>query len=887
MTYYNSVPSSATSITLSTSKFPSIQWMNGLDGVKIEELKELAFLCRTAMNALETELAERKGSQDDQRLEKQYSTILEANAEKINTSGTLSEEQNQQLKGSQSFVALLNGNAVLDQHELKNARDFVWLIATRFGWPIALLIICSLTKTKLRTMSDAHRVTILKYISKNNFYLYCEALHRKARELRFYDTKHLANRLIDLNFDKRKRRRKEISTSSRSDMSWRSVLETFQPPRSVAPPQLEAPTQPPLQPDTPLPDAPAPPQPWAPTQPPLQPDIPLPDAPAPPQPWAPTQPPLQPDTPLPNAPASLQPWAPQQHGQSTTYDLSRRFRDGLLSYTSSASSIDSISKSRTVVDQSIPSSDDTASTEASLQDKIRRVFSDLDHESKTLMKLFCFLDPTAIPELMLVRAEDCQTDWASTGEIERVSPTQAGLSTDVVSIVSAKDKIEKALDRLKASELITWKLGHIGRILSLDLTTQSLVAECITDPLRWKVQALLLVCHTFPMHRHFEPLFGNLGRLQVNQVQHIARNYHLLGPLLSSDIKYKVAAVFLAASYFLDISWKHEALKAVEAITVDELPSYLQTWANSRKCVVAGIESHNKLMDSVGRPISCNQADARTNAIFGQWVLNYSANQIKCGKLQRARLTLSELCPLNKSCISTMERLVFVKREVIEGKIDRFLGNFLNAREHLVHPAVVLDKVTACTRLSHLAAVYCELGQPEKAVKILGSEVQTIGVMGLRNQRHGRCLHLAFAEALLQQNRLEEAQSIYTEVRNDLGRISDTDMVTKMSKLRMWIGFARISHVKSNWSDALKLGKEALKAATECGWQEGFVEMIIHYSIGYAKRQLTIYAEYDIQKADQLLQRVGRQYWWTNLGTSWLDYVLEGLQRDIKGLRQL
>ncbi|MCJ1379040.1 hypothetical protein MMC17_002139 [Xylographa soralifera] len=307
MTYHNSGPSFATSVTLSTSKLHSIQWINGLDGVEDEELKELAFCCRTAMYALETELAERGSPQDDQRLDKIFCKSLLANAQAITKSGTLSEEQSQQLEGSQSFVELLNGNAVLDQHELKNARNFVWLIARWFGWPFGLLVICSLGKTKLRTMSDAHRIKILKYISKNRMLLYCNALHLMASKLHFYEPKHLANHLIDLEFDKRKRRRKEISRSSNP-----RVLQHLQ----GAPPPPEAPMLPPLHLDTPLPDAPAP---------------------------------LQPDDPR-------QPDAPQQHKQFSTYDPHRRFGDGLLSYTSSASSIDSISKSLTVVDAAFTNS---------------------------------------------------------------------------------------------------------------------------------------------------------------------------------------------------------------------------------------------------------------------------------------------------------------------------------------------------------------------------------------------------------------------------------------------------------------------------------------------------------------------------------------------------
>ena len=327
--------------------------------------------------------------------------------------------------------------------------------------------------------------------------------------------------------------------------------------------------------------------------------------------------------------------------------------------------------------------------------------------------------------------------------------------------------------------------------------------------------------------------------------------------------------------------------KRLRLSNISQWVSHQPICRHGRILPVASIESHNKLMDSIDRPIRCSQLVARMKAFYGQWLLSYSANQIKCDKLCRARFTLSEFSPLNDNHPSTMERLVLVKREVIEAKIDCYLGNFLQAWERLIHPVAGLDEVTASTRISHLAAIHCELRQPGKAVEILREEVQTMKGLRLQNQVKGRCLLLALAEALLQQNQLEEAQSIYLEVRDMLGRISYTDMITKMSNLRMWIGLARILDVESKWSGALKYWNEALKAATECGWKEGFVQMIIHYSIGHAKFQLGQHAEFHIHKADQIFGQVGRQFWWTTLATFWLDYMWEGLGRDIKVLRRL
>ena len=184
--YHDSVPISMTSITLSTSKRSSIQWVYGLEDVTDEEIKELALHCRTAVHALETELIGRGQPQDDQLL-KTYCESLQSNAVQIIESGTLIREHRHQLEGKTSFIQVMNGNTALNHYELKLARDFVWLISRSLGWPFALLVIWSLGMHKLRKMSDAHRVKILKYISRNRTLLYCDVLDKKAHELGLYE----------------------------------------------------------------------------------------------------------------------------------------------------------------------------------------------------------------------------------------------------------------------------------------------------------------------------------------------------------------------------------------------------------------------------------------------------------------------------------------------------------------------------------------------------------------------------------------------------------------------------------------------------------------------------------------------------------------------------
>lgn len=128
-------------------------------------------------------------------------------------------------------------------------------------------------------------------------------------------------------------------------------------------------------------------------------------------------------------------------------------------------------------------------------------------DAQTLLRLLCFLDGTRIPEFMLIRAKEPQKIWSPSGEIQKVPVTEVGLNSDVISLVSDNVKIDEAIKQLEAAMLITSELGAYGhRTLHIDSATQLRLIQCLANPLTWRLQALILVCHTFPMHPYVEPL---------------------------------------------------------------------------------------------------------------------------------------------------------------------------------------------------------------------------------------------------------------------------------------------------------------------------------------------------------------------------------------------
>ncbi len=144
------------------------------------------------------------------------------------------------------------------------------------------------------------------------------------------------------------------------------------------------------------------------------------------------------------------------------------------------------------------------------KDQVHASLIQVKRESKdaaTLVALLSFLDGTNIPEFMLQRAKEPQGDWGPSGEVQQVPVTEVGFNRDVLSLVSDDAKIDKSIKLLEAAKLITSNSGAYGRrTLYLDSAKQLYLTEIVDDPFAWRLQALILVCHTFPMNSYVEPL---------------------------------------------------------------------------------------------------------------------------------------------------------------------------------------------------------------------------------------------------------------------------------------------------------------------------------------------------------------------------------------------
>lgn len=139
-------------------------------------------------------------------------------------------------------------------------------------------------------------------------------------------------------------------------------------------------------------------------------------------------------------------------------------------------------------------------------------FEQVERDSKDasdLLLLFCFLEASGISETMLYRGCSPQKRWDRQGEMAEVAPTDAGLDGGLVALIRNEMDFDAAVDKLLSFSLVR-RNNDVNE--SRSFSVHPLVQHCASQRVpqavqkKWKLQALLLICHAFPQSKYLEPL---------------------------------------------------------------------------------------------------------------------------------------------------------------------------------------------------------------------------------------------------------------------------------------------------------------------------------------------------------------------------------------------
>jgi len=275
----------------------------------------------------------------------------------------------------------------------------------------------------------------------------------------------------------------------------------------------------------------------------------------------------------------------------------------------------------------------------------------------------------------------------------------------------------------------------------------------------------------------------------------------------------------------------------------------------------------------------------RVHAQLGHLTVSSAINFLQREKMKEAIDELDRWKPINPASPSTMERVVLYHINLTVGKVLRYQGHFPDALACLNGAFSQIRQDDLFNEVRHdlscnLADVYIEMDDPISAKQLLQVELNL-----LNNRRRGdsiesRLLKLSLAEASMRQAQYYEAEVLYSEIQACHKCASD---LTRVGKLRLCIGLARISHMRAQWADAHRYWTEALALVNKhYPLHNGHTSAVILYSMHHvllergefewSQRSLE-----DMKKMESAAEPGGCQFWIAGLRSYWFDYVRTAL----------
>jgi tetratricopeptide (TPR) repeat protein len=367
-------------------------------------------------------------------------------------------------------------------------------------------------------------------------------------------------------------------------------------------------------------------------------------------------------------------------------------------------------------------------------------------------------------------------------------------------------------------------------------------------------------------------------------------------------LKQQLAGCLLAASRFLDNSWKKDCMRRTKALLETMGDNYLKAWAVQREAAIIRLGGSRKdsqgilegyLRESWDVKVTDSQQDLPSssecwNAQRGELIVSYAENLVQDGELDMAERELKAWAPLDHEKRSTMECLVLRSAQTILGRIMRDQGKFEQSLSYfeLLHEDTLLDQHYDHTGqrriiLSNIADLYCEVNRAKEAIPIVQAELDYMVHKNNDRISSGRRLQVCLAEAYICLGKDVEAREALMSCQKALDDLPQPDILAKNTQFRVWYGHARLAHVARNFEEARKYWIRALEAAQTCGWKEGYPANIARYSLGHALLELgeSEVGLSNVEAAEENLKKDGMKYWTVGIGTYWYYHVRQCLQQ--------
>lgn len=323
------------------------------------------------------------------------------------------------------------------------------------------------------------------------------------------------------------------------------------------------------------------------------------------------------------------------------------------------------------------------------------------------------------------------------------------------------------------------------------------------------------------------------------------------------------------------MAWKRFAISQAELISSGLEQPYLDcriAQSQSLLSRIAGDMDHATRV--ISNPVQAEvDVDKRMNSTLGQATIQRALNCIQVEELSAAKQLLEQWTPLVEDP-SLVEQVTVFRKDVLLGKILRFLGAF---KESLVHLERARGTAENCKDLlfdEDLCDLACEhadtlreLDSPGAAEHHLRAEIARRDQNGLSGKSR---LEISLAEALFAQGLFQEAEKLCLDVQSRPGLL-------KFEKLRLHITMAKIRHVQSDNEGALSYWSGAMKEIGKFKLTNGRATRIIVISIcdtlsGLGQTWLVDESLKQVESLDEMAKPGGTQHWIAGM-RHWLEYL--------------
>ena len=393
----------------------------------------------------------------------------------------------------------------------------------------------------------------------------------------------------------------------------------------------------------------------------------------------------------------------------------------------------------------------------------------------------------------------------------------------------------------------------------------------------------------------FESFFS-AGIIQMPHARRIFKESGLLSESIAgcSTRRGDMIDLYLSSSRFSTTTWKLEAVAQARKLSQEAGDPYLCMLVASRESSLLRmkgeiLKSDEVLQDVMSRYIRHDGilmmpfGDLRCNAQAGKLIQSRAENLIFENDLEEAQRELDGWRPIHEASPSSMEKIVQVSINLTLGRLTKIQGHFERALSQLTptFERIEAEDIDAGgwrrVLLASIGEIYCELGRPADAQRILNSEFDCMKLTKSQNMSSGLRLQLVLAESYFRDGSYDWSREVADTVRRVLERSREQNSISRRFHLRTWTIMARIAHMRDHWDEALEYWKESLKILDLMHDVSGPSAAIVNFSIAHVLHKqghVDESAEKEASARECLKSETARRYHFTGFDSYWRDTII-------------